>query len=153
MDIQYKFDDQVTSEELFDLMERMETATNDRFPAKNVFHYSLRDTAKENKAIENSISVTARTEEGLLVGFIRIITDHVYMFYFLDLMVDPAMRCHGIGTKLMTLSTDRCKENGFIKIFFTAIPDKVEFYANMGFKPSMSPVMGLRGEDYVETQE
>ncbi len=149
MDIQFKYADHVEAEELFVLMRNMESATGDRFPARDVFHYALRDLDKERKALENCVSVTARTEEGKLVGYMRIITDHVYLYYFLDLMVDPAVRGLGIGKKIMSLATETCKEGGFIKILFTAIPDKLKFHKSFGYKETMSPVLALRGEDYV----
>jgi hypothetical protein len=48
----------------------------------------------------------------------------------------------------MSEALDHCEKGGFIKIFLTAIPGTERFYHRFGFKPSMSPVMVLRGEDF-----
>jgi N-acetylglutamate synthase-like GNAT family acetyltransferase len=148
--IEFKFDDQVSSNELFELMNEMSKSKNDRFPAKDVFHYSLRNENKEKISLNNTISVTAREKTSKkLIGFIRLLTDHAYMYYILDVMVAPDYRKKGIGKELMKLVTDKSKENGFIKIFLTAIPGSEEFYRQFGFKEGMSPVLTIRGEDYV----
>ena len=149
--ITYKYNDQVSSFELFELMKEMEKSTSDRFPAKNVFHYSLRNEEKELLSLKNTVSVTARdnSNQDKLVGYLRLLTDHAYMFYILDVMVDPEYRKQGIGKKLLELTVNKCKENGFIKIFLTAIPGSEPFYENFGFKEGMSPVLTIRGEDYI----
>ena len=145
----YKFDDEVSSAELFELMKEMEKSTTDRFPAKNVFHYALRNNEKEKLSLENTISVTARDKSKKLIGYLRLLTDKAYMFYILDVMVDPDYRKLGIGKELLELTVDKSKENGFIKIFLTAIPGSEPFYESFGFKKGMSPVLTMRGEDYI----
>jgi len=151
MGISFKYDDQVNSDELFDLMKEMEKSITDRFPPKNVFHYSLRNEEKEKISLKNTIAVTARdsTKNNKLVGYLRLLTDHAYMFYILDVMVDPDYRKLGIGKALMGLAVKHSKEGGFIKIFLTAIPGSEPFYEKFGFKEGMSPVLTIRGEDYV----
>lgn len=149
MNINYRFDDKVTPDELFKLLDRMIAYNGDRFPAQNVFHVPLRDRRKEQTSLDNTVSLTARNENGDLVGFARLLTDHVYMFYLLDVMVEPAVRGAGIGRNLVRMAVDYSKDKGFIKIFLTAIPGTEEFYAGLGFKPGMSPVLTIRGEDYV----
>jgi len=151
MDIHYKYYDQVNSDELFDLMKEMEKSTTDRFPPKNVFHYSLRNEEKEKVSLKNTIAITARdnTSNNKLIGYLRLLTDHAYMFYILDVMVDPDYRKMGIGKKMLEITVDQCKKQGFIKIFLTAIPGSEPFYERYGFKEGMSPVLTIRGEDYV----
>ena len=149
----YQYDDVVAAKELSDLMRRMETATDDRFPARNVFHYDLRDEEKEARSLEHVISVTARTDANELVGYLRVLTDQAYIFYILDVMVDPAHRGHKIGSHIMKMAVDEAKKEGFIKIFLTAIPGKEDFYKQFGFKPGMSPVLTIRGEDYCGENE
>ena len=151
MDINFKYNDNVSSSELFELMKEMERSTTDRFPPANVFHYSLRNEEKENVSLKNTIAVTARdnTRNDKLVGYLRLLTDHAYMFYILDVMVDPDYRKLGIGKELIGLTVKHCMKNGFIKIFLTAIPGTETFYEKFGFKEGMSPVLTIRGEDYV----
>lgn len=144
-----KFDDKVSVEELFHLLEEMDKFKGDRFPARNVFHTSLRDEAKEAESLKNTIAITARDTDGTLIGYIRLLTDKAYMFYILDVMVHPDYRKQGIGEAMMEVTVEESKKNGFIKIFLTAIPGSEPFYAKFGFKEGMSPVLTMRGEDYV----
>lgn len=151
MPIKFKYQDTVSSDELFALMNEMEKSTTDRFPPKNVFHYALRTEEKERISLKNTISVTARdtSTNNKLVGFLTLLTDHAYIFYILDVMVDPDYRKIGIGKELIGLTVKHCKEEGFVKIFLTAIPGSEPFYKKFGFKEGMSPVLSIRGEDYV----
>lgn len=142
-------DNSVTYEEIFGLLDEMDKFKGDRFPARNVFHRDLRNKDLEQKSLDNTISITARNEHGELVGFLKLLTDHSYMFYILDVMVDPKYRNRGIGRKLVNEAIKYGKENGFIKIFLTSLPDKEEYYKSFGFKEGLSPVLSLRGEDYV----
>ena len=148
MHITYKYDDNISAEEIFELLYRMTEFDGDRFPAKNVFHINLRSIKKETIALRNSLSVTARSEDGLLIGYLRVITEGVYIYYVLDVMVDPVYRGQGVGSELVRLAITECKEGGFIKLFLTAIPGAEGFYEKYGFKEGMSPVLTMRGEDY-----
>ena len=147
--IQYTFDSEVGGDEVFSLLDRMDTQSS-RFPASAVFHRSLRSPEKERIALENSINVSARSGQEL-VGFLRIVTDGSYIFYIVDVMVDPDYQSRGIGTKLVLNSLEEMKKRGFMKIFLTAIPGSEPFYESLGFNPSMSPVLTIRGEDYMES--
>jgi predicted N-acetyltransferase YhbS len=149
MSFSYKYDDKVGVEELFKLLYKMMAFGGDRFPARNVFHFDLRNAEKEAESLKNTVSVTARDEQGILVGYLRVLTDRVYIFYILDVMVNPVCRKQGIGAKLVELAVDHGKKNGFIKMFLTAIPGAEDFYRQFGFKEGMSPVLTMRGEDYI----
>ena len=148
-EIAIAYADRVTVAELDGLMDAMETA-NDPIPARKVFHRSLRAPDKEATSLANVISVTAR-RGGALLGYLRVLTDRAYIYYILDVMVHPDWRGQGIGTALLSEALQQCRRNGFIKIFLTAIPGKESFYAKFGFKPGMSPVLTLRGEDERES--
>jgi predicted N-acetyltransferase YhbS len=148
MNITYKYNDTVTVEELFGLLDQMIAFDGDRFPARNVFHTALRNDESEAISLKNSISMTARNADGLLVGYLRLLTDHVYIYYILDVMVAPSWRKRGIGEKLVGIAVEKSKSSGFMKIFLTAIPGSENFYQKFGFKASMSPVLTIRGEDY-----
>jgi GNAT superfamily N-acetyltransferase len=149
MPIHYAYDDKVSVDELFGLLDKMMAFDGDRFPARNVFHVALRDKEKEDVSLKNTVAVTARGADGNLLGYLRILTDRAYMFYILDVMVDPESRGLGIGGKLVEVAVNECKKRGFIKIFLTAIPGSEAFYKKYGFKEGMSPVLTMRGEDYV----
>ena len=147
-EIIYKYDDLVSVEELFSLLEKMMNFAGDRFPSRNVFHVALRSREKEAVSLKNVISVTARRTDGFLVGYLRLLTDHAYIHYILDVMVDPEIRSRSVGSRLVQLAVNNSKEEGFIKIFLTAMPGTEAFYEKFGFKEGMSPVLTLRGEDF-----
>lgn len=144
-----KFDDGVTADEMSALMKAMEIDEGGRFPARAIFHYDLRDPERETIALNHGINVTARDEAGALVGTVRIITDQSYIFYIVDVMVHPSKQGTRVGSGLMELALTEIKKRGFIKVLLTAIPGREDFYLRLGFKPTMSPVLALRGEDYV----
>jgi GNAT superfamily N-acetyltransferase len=148
-EIAYCYGDQVSPDELFHLLDRMAAYTGDRIPARNVFHVPLRTPEKERTSLTHTISVTARKSDGTLVGYLRILTDHAYIFYILDVMVAPDWRKRGVGKRLMQMAVERCKADGFIKIFLTAIPGTEGFYRPFGFKEGMSPVLTIRGEEHL----
>ena len=147
--ISTKFDDQVGVDEMNKLMRAMEADTSGQFPPSAIFHYSLRNSEREAAALEHGINVTARMPDGTLVGYMRIVTDHAYIYYIVDVMVHPGYQGSRIGSTMVEAALAELKRRGFIKVLLTAIPGKEEFYGRMGFKPTMSPVMALRGEDYV----
>ncbi len=150
MDITYHYDDGVTAAELFVLLEQLSKAEDggERFAARDIFHVSLRNPEKEAQSLAHSISVTARGADHRLIGYARVLTDQTYIYYILDVMVDPEHRGQGIGTRLVERAVEEAQKNGFIKIFLTAIPGSEPFYKRIGFRPSMSPVLVLRGEEY-----
>ena len=144
-----RFDDAVGVDEMNALMRAMEADTSGRFPPRAIFHYSLRNDAREAAALEHGINVTSRLADGTLVGYMRIVTDHAYIYYIVDVMVHPGHQGSRIGSTMVQAALSELKRRGFIKVLLTAIPGKEEFYMRMGFKPTMSPVLALRGEDYV----
>ena len=134
--------------ELNDLLHAMERGEAD-IPAHKVFHTDLRSDAKENVSLTNTLSATARVN-GKLVGFLRVLTDHAYTYYILDVMVHPDWQRKRIGTNMLQRVIGHAKQKGFIKILLTAIPGSEPFYGQFGFEPTMSTVMALRGEDFQE---
>jgi GNAT superfamily N-acetyltransferase len=143
------FDDDVSVGEVNALMRAMEADTSGRFPPRAIFHYSLRTDEREAAALEHGINVTARLADRSLVGYMRIVTDQAYIYYIVDVMVHPGHQGARIGSTMVQAALTELKRRGFIKVLLTAIPGKEEFYMRMGFKPTMSPVLALRGEDYV----
>ena len=150
MSITYTYDDHVAAAEFFMLLDKLSAAEdgNERFPARDVFHKSLRDANKETHSLKHCISITARSEDHTLLGYLRIITDRTYIYYILDVMVDPHFQRQGIGTHLARLAIESGQAHGFIKIFLTAIPGLEQFYAKLGFRPGLSSVLVLRGEEH-----
>ena len=145
----YTYDDHVEVDEVFSLLDKMELQTSTKFPASAVFHRALRNRDSEFKALAASICITARAE-GELVGFLRLVGDGAYIYYVLDVMVNPDLQGRGIGKKLVELARDQVIASGFMKLFLTAIPGAEQFYEAIGFKPTLSPVLTIRGEDHID---
>ena len=143
----FTFDDpNVTVDELEALLDAMERSQGMRFPAASVFHRALRDPAKEATSLAHTLSCTLRAD-GVLTGFLRIVTDHAYFYYICDVMIHPDGQGRGWGTRLVGDAVRECRRRGYMKIFLTALPGLEDFYRQFGFRETMSPVMTLRGED------
>ena len=57
------------------------------------------------KAMEHSINFVAFDENDNLVGYARVVTDYVTIWYLCDVIVDENYRGQGIGKMLMTSIT------------------------------------------------
>lgn len=57
------------------------------------------------KAMDHSVNFGAFDEEGNLIGYARVVTDFVTIWYLCDVIVDENYRGQGIGKMLMTSIT------------------------------------------------
>ena len=88
--IGYKKKDAVTFEEIFPLYE-----------AVGWTNYTSNPIMLQN-ALENSLFIlTARDEEGKLIGFLRAVGDGYSIVYIQDIIVLPEYQRQGIGTQLL----------------------------------------------------
>jgi GNAT superfamily N-acetyltransferase len=143
----FTFDDRLVSvAELEVLLDAMEDSPRIPFPARAVFHRGLREPEREARSLEHTISSTVRAGDEL-VGFLRIITDHAYFYYLCDVMIHPGWQGRGLGRQLVEQAVHECRRRGYMKIFLTSLPGLEDFYAQFGFRTTMSPVLTLRGED------
>lgn len=83
--------------------------------------------------LENaSVLITARDENGLLVGVSRAISDYHYCTYLSDLAVDTAFQKCGIGRELV-LRTHAA--SGFhTSLILLAAPDAASYYPHIGMQ-------------------
>lgn len=92
MTITYK-EERLSAEEYIDFLKR--TDLGSQYPKE-------RFRKRIEKLVQNaSISLTARNEEGKIVGVLFGLTDFCYWLYVTDLGVDRDYEGRGIGTKLM----------------------------------------------------
>lgn len=102
-----KINDDINVKELERFLHKM----GYRQPAiRELFTYDLRTTNKELKSLNNTINVTTRINNKL-VGYLKIITDKSYFYYFTDVMTLPKFRNKNIGTLMMRKSLKYCKDN------------------------------------------
>ena len=81
-----------------------------------------------------SISLTARNEEGLLVGALFGLTDFAYWLYVTDLGVDRDYERQGIGRRLMKQAHGIAGGEKDIAVYLIANENAVPFYEKCGMK-------------------
>lgn len=98
------------------------------------------------QAIENSWYATSVYDIGNLVGFGRIICDGVVHALILDLIVHPDFQNQGIGSRILEMLVDKCRQNQIRDIQLFSVKGKAEFYSKNGFKerPDGAPGMEIK---------
>ncbi len=107
-------------------------------------HVLRRSTLAERRPVDDfeciakmlqqaSLIVTARSDDGLLVGVSRAITDFAYCTYLSDLAVDESFQRQGIGRELIR-RTHEAAGLGTMLILLSA-PKAREYYPHIGMRP------------------
>ena len=81
-----------------------------------------------------SLSLTAREENGRVVGVLFGLTDFAYWLYVTDLGVDRAYTGQGIGRRLMKTAHDMAGGEKDIAVYLIANENAVGFYEKLGMK-------------------
>ena len=81
-----------------------------------------------------TISLTARNEDGLLVGVLFGLTDFAYWLYVTDLGVDREYERQGIGRRLMKAAHETAGGEKDIAVYLIANDKAVPFYEKCGMK-------------------
>lgn len=84
------------------------------------------------KSLENSISFGAYDEDGHLIGFARVVTDFVSIYYLCDVIVDEKHRGLGIGKALVETIVGDERFAGVSALLKTK--DAHGLYGKYGFK-------------------
>ena len=102
------------------------------------------------KLVQNaSVSLAARTEDGLLVGVLFGLTDFAYWLYVTDLGVDRNYTRQGIGRRLMKAAHELAGGERDIAVYLIANENAVPFYENIGMKKA-DDVMQYNKIDWTE---
>ncbi|MDR2073893.1 MAG: GNAT family N-acetyltransferase [Oscillospiraceae bacterium] len=89
---------------------------------------------KIQKNIDNStLCYGAYDEDGVQVGYGRVVTDFSTVAYLLDFVVDEPFRGKGIGTKLMKEILENESLNDCSFVLATSVQAK-KFYESLGFQ-------------------
>ena len=124
MPIAYKTEPGLSSAEFIDLLHRSTLAA--RRPVD--------DAATIAAMLANaSIVLTARSDDGLLVGVSRAISDFAYCTYLSDLAVDRAYQGKGIGRELIRRTHEEAGLN--TTLILLAAPDARSYYPHIGMQP------------------
>ena len=119
-------EEHVTAQEYIDFLKR--TDLGSQYPKE-------RFAERIPKLVKNvSISLTARNEDGLLVGALFGLTDYCYWLYVTDLGVDRDYERQGIATRLMKQAHELAGGEKDIAVYLIANENAVPFYEKLGMK-------------------
>ena len=119
-------EERVSPEEYIDFLKR--TDLGSQYPKE-------RFAERIPKLVKNvSVSLTARNDEGLLVGALFGLTDFCYWLYVTDLGVDRAYERQGIATRLMKTAHELAGGEKDIAVYLIANENAVPFYEKLGMK-------------------
>ena len=133
--INFKAHDEVQIDEFIQVLERSTLGkrrpTDDRQRMEDMIHHA-------------NLIVTARTQEGTLVGISRALTDFSYCTYLSCLAVDQEWQKQGIGRRLLDLTheTAGCHTN----LLLLAAPAAESYYPHIGMEQHQSAWM-IRGQN------
>ena len=120
--IGYKKKDAVSFEEIFQLYE-----------AVGWTNYTTNPTMLKN-ALEHSLFlISARGENGKLIGFLRAVGDGYSILYIQDIIVLPEYQRQGIGTQLLRQTLEHFKEVYQIILTTDSELKTIAFYEANGF--------------------
>ena len=119
-------EERVTAQEYIDFLKR--TDLGSQYPKE-------RFAGRIEKLVKNvSVSLTARNEEGLLMGALFGLTDFCYWLYVTDLGVDRDYERQGIATRLMKKAHEIAGGEKDIAVYLVANENAVPFYQKLGMK-------------------
>ena len=120
--IGYKKNDTISFEEIFPLYE-----------AVGWTNYTSNPTMLQN-ALEHSLFlISARDEEGNLIGFLRAVGDGYSIIYIQDIIVLPEYQRQGIGTQLLRQTLEYFKEVYQMILTTDSELKTLAFYESNGF--------------------
>ena len=120
--IGYKKNDTISFEEIFPLYE-----------AVGWTNYTSNPTMLKN-ALEHSLFlISARDEEGNLIGFLRAVGDGYSIIYIQDIIVLPEYQRQGIGTQLLRQTLEHFKEVYQMILTTDSELKTIAFYESNGF--------------------
>ena len=120
--IGYKINDAVSFEEIFPIYE-----------AVGWTNYTTNPTMLKN-ALEHSLFlISARDEDGKLIGFLRAVGDGYSIVYIQDIIVLPEYHRQGIGTQLLRQTMEHFKEVYQMILTTDSELKTVAFYESNGF--------------------
>ncbi len=119
-------EERVSAEEYIEFLKR--TDLGSQYPKE-------RFAERIPKLVKNvSISLTARNEDGLLVGALFGLTDFCYWLYVTDLGIDRDYERQGIATRLMKTAHELAGGEKDIAVYLVANENAVPFYQKLGMK-------------------
>ena len=121
-------EERISAEEYIDFLKR--TDLGSQYPKERFFE-------RISKLVNNAaISITARTENGKIVGVLFGLTDFAYWLYVTDLGVDRSYTGQGIGRNLMKTAHEIAGGEKDIAVYLIANKNAIPFYEKLGMEKS-----------------
>ena len=94
--------------------------------------------AQRIRVLVNSVplSLTARNEDGVLVGILFGLTDFAYWLFVTDLGVSRAYERLGVGRRLMKTAHELAGGERDVAVYLVANKNAVPFYEKLGMEPA-----------------
>jgi len=127
MPIHYALDPDLTVDEFVDILRRSTLA--ERRP--------VGDSAAMAGMLEHAdLILTARTDDGKLVGIARSVTDFHYCTYLSELAVDESYQNQGIGKQLIRRTHEAAGLDS--NLILLSAPAAADYYPHIGMSPHKS---------------
>ena len=121
-------EERISAEDYIDFLKR--TDLGSQYPKERFFD-------RISKLVNNaSISLTARNENGDIVGVLFGLTDFAYWLYVTDLGVDRKYTGQGIGRALMKTAHEIAGGEKDIAVYLIANKNAIPFYEKLGMEKS-----------------
>ena len=121
-------EERISAEDYIDFIKR--TDLGSQYPKERFFD-------RISKLVNNaSISLTARNENGDIVGVLFGLTDFAYWLYVTDLGVDRSYTGQGIGRNLMKTAHKIAGGEKDIAVYLIANKNAIPFYEKLGMEKS-----------------
>ena len=128
--ISYHIDEEISFEEYYGFLKR--TDLGRQYPRE-------RFEERVRKSLQNrSVGISARNEEGLLIGVAFALTDFSYFLFLTDLGVDRGYVGRGIGSELMSRLQSAAGGEDDITIVTISNEEAYGFYQKAGLRNSKS---------------
>ncbi len=124
MSIQYEINGELTAQEVCDLT----VAVGWNNPAKAGMDLLQRVWD------EAACKVTARADDGRLVGMCRAYWDGGFTATIVSVIVHPDLQGQGIGRQMVALLMEQIKQLGVYRVTLNAAQGKERFYEQFGFR-------------------
>ena len=132
----------------------MEIVLSEKLPDKKEY-FALFETTGWNQsygaspdelelANRNSWFTLSAYDDGKLVGFGRLVTDHVLHAMIFDMIVLPEYQGKGIGTTIIKTLVKKCTDHGIRDIQLFCAKGKRGFYERNGFEVRAPDAPGMQ---------
>ena len=121
MNIKYKLNPKLTTDEFIDILNR--STLGKRRP--------IDDKECIDGMLKNADIIVVALDNEKIVGVARSVTDYNYCCYLSDLAVDQKYQKYGIGKELINITQEQLNKK--CKIILLSAPDTTEYYPKIGF--------------------